>query len=909
MTKLFRNILLVFVLVLGINGYADVSIDSLQKKLIEIGSYKLDSLQKSNEQKIKEGKLGELNFVLNLNAGSGTYLVDYQIPGTENFITTSGTEAELNQRLQDVYTNYQKECYLILISCLEVKVTATAPDSLTISDVFGNSKFYNENSNIDDYKNLHEAVVLGIVNSSLVDKTRQSYLVSIGRYRGAFQSSQAISYFYWFTQKIQPNGATSQPYFQETYDYLKAFLRNSPSFKQNPDGREYLAREAVNAIESSAKNAPLKAQLLSTYTSSGIHDILAQFGNVGDYTALTVKERIHILSVLVTEGMFGDWWFSNDEEGYALRVIKSTPTSSVEHFLDSLALPSSLNNNAAYTGDKSNTDILLKRLIDHTDDGIQENNYKELILAINQLIKNGSKYNQRLQEILQDDKIIDRTIIYSHGLTPAVGTVVYSFDLKTSGEVSVSYSTVTYYPDVEDYGGWVSLPEYGPSTTYTLNPYDLVAFSTDEKVSFIDESVYQPGAPDLVPAVFLKYVGDKQYNDDAIKVASIAADVATIASGVGAFAEGVSLARRAWVAFEVTNAIGNITLNLSDSVPPQFEDAVNYSNMIMLAVGGKNILKGGYNGIKGAYSGIKSGVSKLTKQNMIDFASKVKPMLTAAKNGTANIGKRPVEAIKKLYAALDKECKRVYGKYLDELTTGTHVLNDLDGFPSGLLAKLSNAGATKIKQWINNRAINYKAIDGTIVNGIGAETKIYSDIENIIGNKNVVDVYTDSYGRIFVRTDATAVSETKVISCEVTNSGDCKLFEFKAVYGKGGQAGYPPLSSGGLSPDFALANNSSDILFPTANTQKNTVKIKLSGKRNGVDGDFDRANRAANILSLIPAGKWKPNDYTWHHLDDFNPVTGECTMQLVKTTEHVKTLPHTGSVKQWENYNGITYGN
>jgi len=31
----------------------------------------------------------------------------------------------------------------------------------------------------------------------------------------------------------------------------------------------------------------------------------------------------------------------------------------------------------------------------------------------------------------------------------------------------------------------------------------------------------------------------------------------------------------------------------------------------------------------------------------------------------------------------------------------------------------------------------------------------------------------------------------------------------------------------------------------------------------------------------------------------FDPETGECTMQLVKAIEHVKTLPHTGSVKQW----------
>ena len=50
-------------------------------------------------------------------------------------------------------------------------------------------------------------------------------------------------------------------------------------------------------------------------------------------------------------------------------------------------------------------------------------------------------------------------------------------------------------------------------------------------------------------------------------------------------------------------------------------------------------------------------------------------------------------------------------------------------------------------------------------------------------------------------------------------------------------------------------------------------------------------------------------NYTWHHLDDYDPVTGESTMQLVKTTDHIGSLPHTGSVKQYSNYNNTSYIN
>lgn len=63
----------------------------------------------------------------------------------------------------------------------------------------------------------------------------------------------------------------------------------------------------------------------------------------------------------------------------------------------------------------------------------------------------------------------------------------------------------------------------------------------------------------------------------------------------------------------------------------------------------------------------------------------------------------------------------------------------------------------------------------------------------------------------------------------------------------------------------------------------------------------------AELEVVVSPGKYKPDGYTWHHLDDFDPMTGEATMQLVKTTEHTKTIPHTGSAKQWANYHGITY--
>lgn len=81
--------------------------------------------------------------------------------------------------------------------------------------------------------------------------------------------------------------------------------------------------------------------------------------------------------------------------------------------------------------------------------------------------------------------------------------------------------------------------------------------------------------------------------------------------------------------------------------------------------------------------------------------------------------------------------------------------------------------------------------------------------------------------------------------------------------------------------------------------QKNIVTIKLQGS---YYQDFKEANRLAGF-----SGAKAPKDYTWHHLDDFNPETGEATMQLVETRAHEATYPHAGSVSQYEKLHGVDY--
>lgn len=87
-------------------------------------------------------------------------------------------------------------------------------------------------------------------------------------------------------------------------------------------------------------------------------------------------------------------------------------------------------------------------------------------------------------------------------------------------------------------------------------------------------------------------------------------------------------------------------------------------------------------------------------------------------------------------------------------------------------------------------------------------------------------------------------------------------------------------------------------LFSVTGNQKNTVTIKMQGSRGR---DFTAAYKAAGISRKAAAG------YTWHHNDDFNPVTGTCTMQLVKADGRHKHEGHTGAVKQFQDSMGHKY--
>jgi hypothetical protein len=92
-------------------------------------------------------------------------------------------------------------------------------------------------------------------------------------------------------------------------------------------------------------------------------------------------------------------------------------------------------------------------------------------------------------------------------------------------------------------------------------------------------------------------------------------------------------------------------------------------------------------------------------------------------------------------------------------------------------------------------------------------------------------------------------------------------------------------SKAGLCVDFA----GTPYLYPVQAGEKNIVKIKLTGS-----DYYDKI--LAERISGIGLNKIK-GKYTWHHLDDFDPNTNTCTMQLVDTNVHRACSYHIGAVE------------
>ncbi|MCO7184131.1 HNH endonuclease [Tenacibaculum sp. XPcli2-G] len=157
----------------------------------------------------------------------------------------------------------------------------------------------------------------------------------------------------------------------------------------------------------------------------------------------------------------------------------------------------------------------------------------------------------------------------------------------------------------------------------------------------------------------------------------------------------------------------------------------------------------------------------------------------------------------------------------------------------------------------------------------------------------------DEYIRLTTRTNAEKIADYKKV-IEYFDSSTAK-YRREKIWDNGDALKFSEHNTPPLSVDF---KHTPQFLYGKKNGKPGVVKIKLTG--NDLI-DFKMAFKKAGISDDL--AKNLKEDYVWHHLDDFNPVTGECSMQLINRKVHEFSCPHIGGGGLYKAFMGIGYPN
>jgi hypothetical protein len=318
--------------------------------------------------------------------------------------------------------------------------------------------------------------------------------------------------------------------------------------------------------------------------------------NSAEMESLTLDQRCNALRYLHTTDLDGGFIFKSGEE-YVIDLIASTPSDQVVDFLNFLEKEQVTH--VYYTGKEysrreETTSVIYALLKNFDDYGFNENsNYQKLILAFKGLIVKSDRAFTKYANIGESfsHRIFlwkDTPLLSANCSELSVKDSKYSFSQEKNGQILVGSEILkrkyfyTYYNAANNSQGtgvgcdWETIP------AYRINPFDLVAF-----VNVNENSIVQPGSTDyIVPAIFLEFIADREFKEDALSIASLVVDAALIATGPGSILTAVRAARwgvAAWELANVAGAIGNVyALSSSDQ---QVQDIVNKYNLLMLGFG------------------------------------------------------------------------------------------------------------------------------------------------------------------------------------------------------------------------------------------------------------------------------------------------------------------------------------
>jgi hypothetical protein len=434
---------------------------------------------------------------------------------------------------------------------------------------------------------------------------------------------------------------------QYVEDFIVAVEGNNNDYQQLPNVKEKIMQTT---------RAPEMYALLKTVSSNA-------------YEALTGFEILHAIKVLAGVEIAPDWQTLINE---LLESVKADDADLVLAAMEELndqapalvmIYPANAGTGSGGPGregpNRKKDWCLLRGITEETQDRKigpwGEDNYQRLIKAFIAICKKSPAFSAQVKELRDENnaKIVDRTIFYTYNsiwskleatmfnISPMIPPLVVKIDRNTSYmdncQLTTNEEIFFSFRDPTEETEPVILKPFEPIVFVNNSDLGMLADVSDEKM-FVS------------PAIILKYVDEKAFNQTATDATMAAIDVMSLATGYVEIKAGVTGIRKAWVLFDMFNSGVNLSLNVTGATENQ--KVKNILNAYNAVTGGISITRMAAGGVKNVFTYIRG-------KKVLD-GNDVAQLLKALENGGEELkllAKSDIENIEKLVKRIRDEAK------------------------------------------------------------------------------------------------------------------------------------------------------------------------------------------------------------------------------------------------------------
>lgn len=444
-----------------------------------------------------------------------------------------------------------------------------------------------------------------------------------------------------------------------------------------------------------------------------------------------------------------------------IKVIAKQPKLKEDSELAIIRLINAINSNKY--GDffrvlEESQNELIKYLVEQIDDASlcfwYGNNYTNFIGALVKMCQSQTtSYLNKIPEA-GDEKLLGQVLnVYNQPFKndlPATGIITGVVSMneftfcgiydKDRGTIDIERKKLVINPAVmgSDIDNRPQPEVKGTIVATGLSPLTPIIYTTENELPLVATALDIPADTKahqyIVPAIFLKYKGTKEFNDAAERSGMIVLDAVTIAaSGSAALATKVNWVKRIWALSEVVGAIGNIGVNTqtinSDSY---LSEAIEAYNLTMGAIGIKNTTQSGYRFIKSlnpkVLSRLKNNqeIRDLLKESYLKFKSKLSQSKALGDyDNLDNLTKQNISQKETVFNDLLKETKTAYRKFTErEIDEYVKQATQYPEREKVMLGKYERNSPNSYEKRANNAGCTY------------FEFKKWDDVYAIVGNND-----------------------------------------------------------------------------------------------------------------------------------------------------------------------------